>query len=76
MIEKGEKYGYNVDDTGVVNTITIERVTDGVAYSTSGQVMDMGPFSMTFDALTGLGIGIYAGTFLSCIDSPKFFITD
>lgn len=68
MFQRGQtvKYFYSPRDIGYTE-IVIEDVHDGKAFSTSGSFGDMGPFLMTFDATTGMGIGEYEGTHIEAL---------
>jgi len=70
MFSKGElvNYYYNNLQTLPTNKITIERVVNGKAISTSGSFGDMGPFKMEFDIETGNGVGMYAGACIRPIE--------
>lgn len=67
MITAGTTYAYITNEGTRGRDVTIERVFEGVAIATSGQVGDMGPFSMHFDAITGDGLNDYTGTKLISI---------
>ncbi|MCK5016713.1 MAG: hypothetical protein KAS32_06515 [Candidatus Peribacteraceae bacterium] len=61
MFKAGKQYLHINGD--ITTIIEIEQVTpNNVAIATSGSFGDMGPFTMTFDATTGKGIGDYTHT--------------
>lgn len=67
MITAGTTYAYITTEGTRGKDVKIERVFNGIAFATSGQVADLGPFVMHFDATTGAGTGDYAGTQLISI---------
>jgi len=67
MITAGTTYAYITNEGTRGTDVKIERVFNGIAFATSGQVGDLGPFSMTFDVVTGDGLNDYTGTKLISI---------
>ena len=73
MLKVGNSYSYFwVGNPEPINVVTIDHIYNNIAIVKRPAIMDFEAGQMTFDSVTGNGIGEYSGTYLKPINEPGY----